>query len=116
MLNLTIGIDELDGNNRRNYIDDDDDFIDADGEDDETASLGGIEKPGEKRRNMVDNPLDRRALQSLEKQLQLEVPESHFDLGVSVVVLMQEFLNILKFPLPRGGRGGGKIGLIKFKG
>ena len=43
---------------------------------------------------MVDNPLDRRALQSLEKQLQLEIPESHFDLSVSVL-LMSETANTL---------------------
>ena len=89
MQNLIIGIDELDGGNRRNYFDDDDDDRDKDGEDDETGSLGGGEKPGDKRRNMVDNPLDRRALQSLEKQLQLEIPESHFDLGVSVLLMYE---------------------------
>ena len=86
MRGLIVGIDELDGSNRRNYFDDDDDDRDADGEDDETGSMGGSEKPGEKRRNMVDNPLDRRALQSLEKQLQLEIPESHFDLSVSALL------------------------------
>ena len=74
--------DGLDGVTKQNYCDDDDDFNDGDGDDDETGSGEGVENPGEKRRNMVDNPLDRRALQSLEKQLQLEPPESVFDLSV----------------------------------
>ena len=78
-MHSTTDNDGLDGT-KQNYCDDDDEF--NDGDDDETGSGDGGENPGEKRRNMVDNPLDRRALQSLEKQLQLEPPESEFDLSV----------------------------------
>ena len=74
---MTIGIDEVDGK-RRDY-DDDDFFDDRDGNDVEGSSG---ERPGDKRHNMVDNPLDRRALLSLEKQLLLEPPESKYDISV----------------------------------
>ena len=72
--------DEVDGVNRQEYFDDDDELNDMD-EDDKGADEQH-ETPGEKRLNMKDNPLDRRALQSLEKQLILEPPESEFDLSV----------------------------------
>ena len=51
-------------------------------DEDDKAADEQHETPGEKRLNMKDNPLDRRALQSLEKQLLLEPPESEFDLSV----------------------------------
>ena len=72
--------DEVDGLNRQEYFDDDDELNDADEDDKATDEK---ETPGEKSLNMKDNPLDRRALQSLEKQLSLEPPESKFDLSVS---------------------------------
>ena len=72
--------DELDGG-AKDYLDDDDELNDLD--DDEKGADEQQETPGEKRLNMKDNPLDRRALQSLEKQLQLEPPESEFDLSVN---------------------------------
>ena len=72
--------DEVDGVNRQEYFDDDEELNDMD-EDDKGADEQH-ETPGEKRLNMKDNPLDRRALQSLEKQLILEPPESEFDLSV----------------------------------
>ena len=72
--------DEVDGVNRQEYYDDDEELNDMD-EDDKGADEQH-ETPGEKRLNMKDNPLDRRALQSLEKQLILEPPESEFDLSV----------------------------------
>ena len=73
--------DNFDGNNNQEYLDDDDELKDVD--DDESVVGDGVEAPGEKRLNMKDNPLDRRALQSLEKQLELEIPDSIYDIGVS---------------------------------
>ena len=75
----TIDHDEVDGL-RQEYFDDEDELNDADEDDKATDEK---ETPGEKGLNMKDNPLDRRALQSLEKQLSLEPPESKFDLSVS---------------------------------
>ena len=72
--------DNFDGNNNQEYLDDDDELKDVD--DDESVAGDGVEAPGEKRLNMKDNPLDRRALQSLEKQLELEIPDSIYDIGV----------------------------------
>ena len=80
MIMTIIDNDEVDGVNRQEYFDDDEELNDMD-EDDKGADEQH-ETPGEKRLNMKDNPLDRRALQSLEKQLILEPPESEFDLSV----------------------------------
>ena len=80
MIMTMIDNDEVDGVNRQEYFDDDEELNDMD-EDDKGADEQH-ETPGEKRLNMKDNPLDRRALQSLEKQLILEPPESEFDLSV----------------------------------
>ena len=80
MIMNIIDNDEVDGVNRQEYYDDDEEINDMD-EDDKGADEQH-ETPGEKRLNMKDNPLDRRALQSLEKQLILEPPESEFDLSV----------------------------------
>ena len=70
----------MDGGTKHDYFDDDDELNDMD--DDEKGADEQHETPGEKRLNMKDNPLDRRALQSLEKQLLLDPPESEFDLSV----------------------------------
>ena len=90
--------DELDGG-AKDYLDDDDELNDLD--DDEKGADEQQETPGEKRLNMKDNPLDRRALQSLEKQLQLEPPESEFDLSVNYKSkkLSYQFLCWLNFKL-----------------
>ena len=80
----------MEGVNKQNYYEDDDESNDMDGDD--AGAEEAIENPGDKRRNMRDNPLDRRALQSLEKQLQLETPDSEYDLCVCLEYCLRQFV------------------------